>query len=434
MLQKIKIIIAFSFVLNMKGVNLMSSDKTSFLFQNKSLMLYLVVRICMALAMQMVTVAFGWQMYSLTKLPFFLGLVGLAQFLPMFLLTLVVGYVADHFDRRKIVCITQASISAGILFLAIATYNGWVTKETILVVVFFIGAVSSFQGPSMQAMLPNIVSKEQFPRATALASSAQQSAIIIGPALGGLLYAISPEFVYCLAGILILFNSITVLFFSVTQETSHREPVNFKSLSAGISFIWNKPIVLGAISLDLFAVLFGGATAMLPIYAAEILHIGPAGLGILRSAPAVGALSMSVYLAHHPLKGRIGRSMFAAVVAFGAATVVFSLSTSFILSLVALIILGSSDVISVVIRHTLVQMQTPDNMRGRVSSVNSMFIGTSNQLGEFESGVTAAWFGVVPAVMLGGICTITVVLLWTRFFPRLLNIDKFEHAMEEAKV
>jgi predicted MFS family arabinose efflux permease len=284
----------------------------------------------------------------------------------------------------------------------------------------------------MQAMLPNIVSKELFPRAAALGSSALKSAVIVGPALGGLLYTFGPELVYLLAGILMLFNSILVLFFAVSQEASNREPVNLKSLSAGIAFIWNKPIVLGAISLDLFAVLFGGATAMLPVYAAEILHIGPTGLGFLRSAPAVGALCTSLYLAHRPLKSRIGRRMFTAVTIFGIATVVFSLSTNFLLSLAALVVLGASDVISVVVRHTLVQMQTPDSMRGRVSSVNSLFIGTSNQLGEFESGTTAALFGVVPAVAIGGICTIIVVLLWTRLFPKLLNIERFEDATEKA--
>lgn len=405
----------------------MVSSETPVLFKNKSLLLLMIGRVSTTFASQMLTIAIGWQMYTLTQSPFYLGLVGLVQFLPMVLLTLVVGHVADRYNRKVIICLSQITVSASVLLLALASYNGWVTKERILIVIFFIGIANSFQGPSMQALLPNIVNKEDFPRAAALVSSASQFAVIVGPGLGGILYSFGPTLVYCLTGSLYLLSCTIISFIAIRREQFKQEARTLKTLFAGISFIKSRPIVLGAISLDLFAVLFGGATAMLPVYASKILMIGPVGLGILRSAPAVGALLMSAYLARNPLKEKVGRIMFTAVVFFGISTMVFAVSRSFILSMAALFVLGASDVISVVIRSTLVQMETPDNMRGRVSSVNMLFIGTSNQLGEFESGVTAAWFGVVPAVLIGGLGTITVVMLWMKLFPDLLHVDKLEY-------
>lgn len=394
------------------------------LLRNKSLVLFLIARISTAFALQMVTIAVGWQIYSITDSPLYLGLVGLVQFLPMFLLTLVVGYVADRYNRRIIICLCQALECLCFLLLAFESYNGWVTKEKILMIIFFIGIINAFQGPPMQALLPNIVAKDIFPKATAIVSSAFQSATIIGPALGGILYSLGPAAIYFTSGSLAFLTSLIIFFIPIKQEQSKSEHVTIKSIFAGISFIKSNPIILGAISLDLFAVLFGGATALLPVYASKILMVGPFGLGLLRSAPAVGALIMSIFLAHHPLNKNIGHTMFIAVILFGLSTILFAMSTSISLSLVILFILGAADVISVVIRSTLVQTKTPDIMRGRVSSVNLMFIGTSNQLGEFESGITAAYFGVVPAVILGGIGTIVVVLLWIKLFPELFKVDK----------
>lgn len=402
----------------------MSILKISPLLKNKSLAPFLFARASAALAMQMTAIAVGWQIYSITDKPLYLGLVGLVQFLPMLMLTLVVGYVADRYNRRLIVSICQALEALTLFIAAYESYTGGITKEKILILVFFIGAVGAFQGPPMQALLPNLVPKEVFPKAAALSASVFQTATIIGPALGGILYAFGAAVVYFISAALILMASFIIFSLTIKQEASKREPVTIHSLLAGISFIKSKPVILGAISLDLFAVLFGGATAMLPVYASKILFIGPVGLGILRSAPAVGALLMSALLARHPLKRNVGHAMFLAVIVFGLSTIVFAVSTSIALSLIALFVLGASDVISVVIRSTLVQMETPDSMRGRVSSVNQLFVGTSNQLGEFESGITANFFNVVPAVILGGIGTIAVVLLWTRLFPQLFKVDK----------
>lgn len=402
------------------------STKNSIALQNKSLLLLMTSRVSTTLAFQMLTVAVGWQMYSLTQSAFYLGLVGLVQFLPMILLTLVVGHVADRYDRKLIISISQIVECLAVLVLAFGCYHGWINKESILIIICFIGITNSFQGPPMQAVLPNIVSEDIFPRAAALMASTFQFAVIIGPGLGGILYSFGPGVVYTITGTLLFLSSIVILFISVRKKEVKLEPKNLKTLFAGISFIKSRPVILGAISLDLFAVLFGGATALLPIYASKILFIGSFGLGVLRSAPAVGALVMSAYLARKPLKKKVGHTMFIAVIFFGLATIVFAISTSFIISIIALFVLGASDVISVVIRSTFVQMETPDNMRGRVSSVNMLFIGTSNQLGEFESGLTATWFGTVPAVLIGGIGTIAVVLLWLKLFPELLHIDKLE--------
>jgi MFS family permease len=353
----------------------------------------------------------------------YLGLVGLAQFLPMFLLTLAVGHVADRYDRRIVarLCQIVEGLAAGVL--AWGSYSGWQSKESILVIMFVVGAVHAFEGPTMQALVPGLVPSALIPRAAAWSASAMQTATILGPALGGLLYAAGPTTVYATAGILFLAASVFLALIRLERVPSKREPISLKSLFAGIAFIRSRSEILGAISLDLFAVLLGGATALLPVYARDILLTGPWGLGLLRSAPAIGALTISIFLARHPLQRRVGRIMFGSVAIFGAATIVFALSTSFLLSLGSLAILGAADVISVVIRQSLVLIETPDEMRGRVGAVNSMFIGTSNQLGEFESGVTAAWFGVVPAVLIGGVGTIVVVILWMSLFPQLVRTD-----------
>lgn len=379
-----------------------------------------------SIAFQIQGVAVGWQVYALTGSPFYLGLVGLAQFLPMFLLTLAVGHVADRYDRRMVVRLCQIVEGLAAAALAFGSFSGWQSKESILVVVSIAGAARAFEAPTIHALVPGLVPALLIPRAMAWSASAHQTATILGPAIGGLLYTAGPTAAYATASILFLTASLLIALIRIERAPPNREPVSLQSLFAGIVFIRNQPVVLGAISLDLFAVLLGGATALLPVYARDILVAGPWGLGLLRSAPAVGALAMSIFLARKMIEHRIGWVMFVAVVIFGVATIVFAISTSFVLSLGALVVLGAADVISVVIRSSLVQIKTPDEMRGRVSAVNSMFIGTSNQLGEFESGLTAALFGVVPAVLMGGVGTIVVVILWMRLFPQLLRIDSLK--------
>lgn len=396
------------------------------LSKNTPFKLFWVVRLFSGIAFQMIAVAVGWQIYAITGNVFYLGIVGLVQFLPMFLLTLAVGHAADRYNRKLIICFCQIIQAAGVLFLAAGSFSGWLTKESILITVAAIGAARAFEGPTMSAIMPGLVSEKQFPRATSLAATSMQTSFIIGPALGGILYTAGPGVVYIVSGILLLSACFAILCIKHVHKTTNREPATLKSVFAGISFIRRKPEILGAISLDLFAVLLGGATALLPAFAHDILNTGPWGLGLLRSAPAAGALIMSVFITLRPLRHGVGKRMFAAVGIFGLATVIFAVSRSFWLSLGMLAILGAADMISVVIRSSLVQIKTPDEMRGRVSAVNSMFIGTSNQLGEFESGLTASWFGLVPAVLIGGIGTIAVVLIWMRLFPGLRDADKIE--------
>jgi len=386
-----------------------------------------LARVASTVALQMQAVAVGWQIYALTGSALYLGLVGLAQFLPMFLLTLAVGHAADRYDRRRIAAVCQIIEGAALAWLAVASFGGWLGKEGILAIVFLIGAARAFEGPTMLALVPGLVPQQEIPRASAWSASANQTASIVGPALGGVLYALGPGTVYASAALLFFAASFLMAAIRITRIPPKREPVSVSSLFAGITFIRSRPEILGAISLDLFAVLLGGATALLPVYARDILATGPWGLGLLRTAPALGALAMSVFLARNPLAHRVGRIMFTSVFVFGVATIVFALSTSFTLTMCALVVLGAADVISVVIRSSLVQIETPDQMRGRVSAVNSMFIGTSNQLGEFESGATAALFGTVPSVVIGGIGTIVVVLLWMRLFPGLLRVDSLRH-------
>lgn len=396
------------------------------ILRHKPLGLFWCARVSTTLAFQMQAVAVGWQGYELTRSAFYLGLVGLAQFLPMFLLTLAVGHVADRHDRRLVarVCQIVEGVTAGTL--ALGSASGWLSKESLLGIVFVAGAARAFEGPTMQALVPGLVPAPLIPRAAAWAAAANQTATILGPALGGVLYAAGPTTVYATASILFLAAHLFIALIRIERAAPSRELVSLESLLAGIAFIRSRPAILGAISLDLFAVLLSGATALLPVYARDLLGTGPWGLGLLRSAPAIGALSISVFLAHHPLQRRVGRVMFGAVGIFGVATIVFAVSTLFVLSLGMLVVLGAADVISVVIRNSFVQIETPDEMRGRVSAVNSMFIGSSNQLGEFESGVTAALFGVVPAALIGGVGTILVMIIWLRLFPELARIDSLE--------
>lgn len=399
------------------------------LLRNRNLFLFLCARFCSAMAVMMLSVAVGWQVYGLTHSAFALGMVGLAQFLPAFLLSLPGGLAADRFDRRSVLLASFAVeilVAAGLFALSLhpSPRAAW-----IFAIVAFVGVGRAFMSPANGSMLPFLVPPEHFARAVAWNSTAFQTATIAGPALGGILYAIGADFVYGAATALMLLG-----FVSIAGLRGHwRVPstgAGWGGLLEGVRFVFAKKAILGAVSLDLFAVLFGGATALLPIYARDILHTGPWGLGILRSSPAIGAALVAVWLAHFPIRGRAGERMFACVALFGVATIGFALSASFWLSLLALVILGAVDMVSVVVRGTLVQVSTPDAMRGRVSAVNMLFIGASNELGEFESGLTAAWLGTVPATVLGGVGTLLVVLLWWRLFPTLRRADRLETAVE----
>jgi MFS family permease len=378
------------------------------------------------LAFQMQAVAIGWQVYDLTGSALDLGLVGLAQFIPGFALSLLVGHIADRYDRRLILRICMAVEALATLALALASFFGGLTVGALFAAIFVIGAARASELPTMHALMPQLVPPQLIPRAAAASASSNQTAIILGPALGGLAYALGPGLVYALAAAGFIAASLLISAIRIARPAPARERPSLASLFGGVAFVRRHPALMGAISLDLFAVLLGGATALLPIYARDILRTGPWGLGLLRSAPALGALAASLVLARRPLGGRVGRKLFIAVIAFGVATCVFALSTSFPLSLAALAALGAADSVSVVIRFSLVQIETPDALRGRVSAVNSMFIGASNSLGEFESGATAALFGTVPATLLGGVGTILVALLWLRFFPALFRLDRLQ--------
>jgi len=393
------------------------------LLAHRSFVRFWVARLTGGFANQMQAVAVGWQVYALTGSALDLGFVGLAQFLPSVALMLLVGHVADRYDRRRIVGLCQLIEAGAAGTLAVLTLRGTITEHAIFALVAVIGAARAFTLPAQQTLLPSLVPAALLPRAVAANASAGQTAIVLGPALGGFLYVAGPTLVYGLCTALFVSASVLNSTLRIERRPASREPPTLTTVFAGIAYIRRRRELLGAISLDLFAVLLGGATALLPIYARDILHTGPWGLGLLRSAPAAGALSMAVWLAHHPMARGAGRRMFAGVALFGIATIVFGISRSFALSVAALIVLGASDMISIVVRLSLVQLRTPDAMRGRVSAVNSMFIGASNQLGEFESGVTAAWFGTVPAVVIGGIGTLIVVVLWMRWFRELAAVD-----------
>ncbi len=378
-----------------------------------------------AMAYQMQSVAVGWQIYALTHRALSLGLLGLAQFLPMVLLIFVAGHAADRFERRRIAAICQLVEMLGACGLLCASILHALTPALIYAAVALLGAARAFEAPCMQAMLPSLVPPAQYPRVAAMFASVFQSVTIIGPSLGGLLYGLGAPVPYAVCACLFAAASICAGLIP-RRAPPPREPVSLGAVFGGIAFIRSRPDILGAISLDLFAVLLGGATALLPVYARDILHAGPFALGLLRAAPAVGALTLSLILARHPIGGRAGPVMFAAVALFGLATIVFGLSRSLPLSIAALAVLGAADVVSVVVRSSLVQLRTPDSMRGRVSAVNMLFIGTSNQFGEFESGTLAALIGAMPAVVLGGVGTLLVTLLWMRLFPTLRRLDRLE--------
>lgn len=383
-----------------------------------------VARLFGTAASQMMMVAIGWHMYELTGSAWDLGLVGLYQFVPALLLALLAGHVVDRRHRGHIVAACFATQGAVALVLLLSVAFGHDTRALLLGLSLVLGAVRAFQMPAQQALTPLLVPPLMLPRAMAFSSAGMQGAIIGGPALGGLLFVAGMGVVYGASLAFFISAAALVLRLRYAHTAPSREPVTVATVLAGVDFIWKRKPVLGAVSLDLFAVLLGGAVALLPIYAKDILNTGPWGLGLLRGAPAVGALAMSILLTRRPVERHVGRTLLLAVGVFGICMVVFGLSRSFVLSLIALAISGGADMVNVVIRQTLVQLETPDAMRGRVSAVNSIFIGASNQLGEFESGATAALFGPVGSVVLGGVGTVLVALAWFRLFPSLAQRDR----------
>jgi MFS family permease len=396
------------------------------LLKHRSFLFFLLSRSFSRFASQIGAVAIGWQIYDLTGSAFDLGMIGLVQFLPTALLLFVAGHAADRYERKRVVQLCQLAEALTALFLAWGALAGWLTVTQIFIATFVLGIAGAFESPALAALLPLIAPQGSLQRATAISSGAAQIATIAGPALGGLAYAVAPSASYGIMAAFSLFGAIFMGAIRLVQATAVKDTATPDDLFAGVRFVRNNPAILGTISLDLFAVLLGGATALLPIYARDILQTGPLGLGVLRAAPAIGALLMTAVLARHTISRHVGLRMFQAVIIFGAATVVFALSQWMWLSVLALAILGAADTVSVVIRFSLVQLSTPDEMRGRVGAVNFLFINASNQLGQFESGITAALFGAVPAAVLGGVGTIAIALLWMKLFPTLRAVEKLE--------
>jgi len=416
-------------------------------FTHPNFVSYTLARFFIVVALEMQSVAVGWQVYEITKRPLDLGYVGLAQFLPGFALFLFAGHAADLFDRRKLLMGCYAGFGLCSALLLAISWRAPHSVHAIYVVLVLLGVFRSFNFPVSRAILPQLVPEEHFSNAVAWNASTFQIATIAGPAIGGIVYALfrGPEAVYATAVTVSIVSSILTLRIhplhtsptkelsdresgqvsdQVSDQVSNNEPISLRTVFAGFRFIWEKKLILGSISLDMFAVLLGGAVALLPVYARTILHTGPWGLGLLRSAPGVGAALMAIVVAHRPIRRRAGLTMLLSVAAFGVLTIVFGISHSLILSLVALFLLGASDMVSVIIRATLIQVATPDEMRGRVNAVDMLFIGVSNELGEFESGLTAQWFGTVPAVVLGGVGTLLVIAAWAWLFPELREADQ----------
>lgn len=397
------------------------------LLKQGAFLFFLVSRSLSRFSSQIAAVAIGWQIYDLTGRAFDLGMVGLIQFLPTALLVFVAGSAADRYPRKRVVQLCQLAEALTAFYLCWGAYTGVLTELQLFAATFVLGIAGAFESPATAALLPLIAPTGTLQRASALSSGAAQLATIAGPALGGFAYAAMPALAYA---IMVLFWLAGMVFTGVMEVPDDvpapKEHAANADLFAGVRFIWQNPAILGTISLDLFAVLLGGVTALLPIYARDILQTGPLGLGVLRAAPAVGALAMTAVLARHTIRRHVGLRMFQAVIVFGIATAVFAVSHIMWLSIVALAILGAADTISVVIRFSLVQLATPNEMRGRVGAVNFLFINASNQLGQFESGVTAALLGTMPAAVLGGLGTIAIALLWMKLFPTLRAVERLE--------
>ena len=410
----------------MSQVSPAAAGSAAALFRHPPFLLFFTARAFSRFCYQIGAVAVGWQVYALTNSALDLGLIGLTQFVPMALLVFVAGHAADRFDRRRVAQMSQIVAAATAAFLAYGSFAGWLEVPEIFAAVAVLGMTAAFESPTTAAMLPLAAPGGMLQRATAVSSATVQVATIIGPALGGLAYAVSPGVPYAIITVAWLIAAAVNGAIKLAAQPTRTEPPTLASLFAGVGFVRRNPLILGSISLDLFAVLLGGVTALMPIYARDILHTGPWGLGILRGAPAVGAMAMATLLARTSITQRVGLRMFQAVIVFGVATIVFALSHWLWLSLIALAVLGAADMISVVIRLSLVQLATPDEMRGRVGAVNYLFINASAQLGEFESGIAAFLFGAVPAAVLGGLGTITVALLWMKLFPSLRAVERLE--------
>jgi MFS family permease len=395
-------------------------------YRDHDLPLYLTAQVLARVAMLVQSVSVGWQVYDLTRSALALGIVGLVEFVPMFLLVLPAGELADRFDQRRILAVSRLAeaVSSALLLVFVLTHQTSVWP--LFGIILLYGSARGFSGPAGRSLLPFLVPPERLSKSIAWSSSVMQLAIIAGPAIGGFVYELGPQAAYSSCLVMFLIVSLGFTFLGGRRAAPDLAVLasRVERVREGIHFVRSRPIVLGAISLDLFAVLLGGAVALLPIYARDILHVGPTGLGLLRSAPAFGAAIVALYLTRQPVERRVGFTMFSAVAVFGVATIVFGVSRSFPLSLAALAVSGAADQISVYIRAALVQFATPDEMRGRVSAVSTLFISASNELGGFESGVTAALFGTVPAVVLGGVGTLAVVAIWMRAFPPLRTVDR----------
>ncbi|HZQ12217.1 MAG TPA: MFS transporter [Pseudolabrys sp.] len=403
------------------------------LLQQRPFVLFWLARLHVTIGYQMLALVIGWQVYELTDSAFDLGLVGLIQFVPAVFLTLLIGHAADRYDRRLIIRIAQGVYALAALTITVAMLTDNLSRDLLFAAVFLIGSARAFEVPTGSALVPALVPSSLIARAVAAWTSANQTAVICGPALGGLIYAVKPVFVTALCVVFFLTAITLVTFIRPLQAGERREPPTFAAVLDGIKYLFTRRRLLGVVTLDLFVVLLGSVTALLPIYARDILQVGPIGLGLLRSAPAVGALVTALALSRRPIERHIGRWMFAVVAIYGAATVVFGVSTWFPLSLAALAVLGASDAVSIVVRFSLVQIETPDAMRGRVSAINYLFVGSSNTLGDFESGAVAAWLGTVPAVLIGGIGSLLIAGTWMLLFPDLRRIDRYEPPSDDTR-
>ena len=395
-------------------------------FRHASYARFFTARFLAAFAIQIVSVSVGWQMYDETGSALYLGLIGLFQFLPSLLLILVTGSVADRYNRRAIVAICLGVGGLCALALLVLTAAGTFLPWLVFTILTVFGIERAFMGPAVQSLAPNLVPERDLANAIAWNSSSWQTASIVGPVAGGLLYGISAVAAYSVALVMLAVAAVLVVLIPKPAQRSGSKTVSWTEILAGFRFIGQEKVVLGAISLDLFAVLLGGAVALMPIFARDILVLGPWGLGLLRAAPGIGAVAVALYLAFYPIRHQAGTAMFVGVALFGAATVVFGVSETVWLSIAALMLMGASDMISVYVRETLIVLWTPDEVRGRVNAVNMVFVGASNELGEFRAGTMASIFGAVPAVVIGGAGTLAVAAIWAAGFPQLRKIDSLE--------
>lgn len=402
------------------------------LLKNRDFLLFMLCRTMNVIGVHALTVAVGWHVYQISRDPIDLGLIGLAQFAPALVLFLAAGIAADRYERRAIIVICNGLHVVAVALLAAMFMTGTETVSTILFILVLHGAARSFFHTASQAILPNLVSRKLFPRAIAYSSSANKAAQLLGPALGGVLIAFFDKDVYLIIAISFVIAAIAAAMLKRKLRVQAPETFGLETVVGGFRYVWRNKVVLGAVSIDLMAVLFGGVMGLLPIFASDILHVGPDGLGLMRATPGAGALVLGLVLTQIPSPRYMGPALFIAVGIFGISIVVFSLSTSFWLSIAALAIYGAADMISVYVRQTLVQIATPDDMRGRVSAINSVSINASNELGDFRAGIMAGGIGTVPAVLVGGIATVGVTLLWWHLFPTIRKVDRLDERLDTA--